>query len=225
MWRVDVIQEIINKKNASNYLEVGVCEGECFFKINAKRKFAVDPFFSIDPIIMKSSFRKFLKKILYNSFVNYYPITSDEFFKKNKYKFDVVFVDGLHTHQQSLKDVLNVLDCLNDNGVIIMHDCNPSTESQAHPSKSHDDAAKLNLPCWTGEWCGDVWKTVVNLRSKREDLQVFVLNCDYGLGVIKKGKSQKLEIELTEKEIENLPYQYLNLLSILQNSWSAYNFF
>ena len=51
--------------------------------------------------------------------------TSDEFFKNNKEKFDLIFLDGLHTYHQTIKDINNSLRNLNSNGIIIIHDCLP----------------------------------------------------------------------------------------------------
>ena len=211
MERIEVIQKIINKKKAKNYLEIGVSKGDCFLKIKAKRKFAVDPSFRIDWDIRKDNIWKKINRKALNTFELYYQITSNEFFKNNKNKFDVVFVDGLHTHQQSLKDILNVLDCLNDDGIIIMHDCNPISEAQAYPAKSLEDALDLKIPGWNGEWSGDVWKTILNLRVTKENLDIYVLNCDCGLGIIKRGNSKSLNIGLDENDIQNLPYQFLEL--------------
>ena len=61
-----------------------------------------------------------------------------------------------------------------------MHDCCPTTPSMAFPAKSfaEAEAQNMNLPGWTSDWCGDVWKTIVHLRSSRNDLAVAVLDCD-----------------------------------------------
>jgi hypothetical protein len=114
---------------------------------------------------------------------------------------DVVFVDGLHTYQQALKDVNNSLINLNEKGVIIIHDCNPPHEAAAYPADSYDHAASLSLPGWTGEWCGDVWKTICYLRSHRNDLKIFVLDCDYGLGIVMRGEPDN-DLDITEDELD-----------------------
>ena len=36
-------------------------------------------------------------------------MTSDTFFKNNKDKFDVIFLDGLHTYEQTIKDINNAI--------------------------------------------------------------------------------------------------------------------
>lgn len=145
----------------------------------------------------------------------FFYMTSDSFFEKKanalfqSEKVDVAFIDGLHTHEQSCRDVLNVLDHLNDRGVILMHDCNPPTFSSAAPAGSLEEASKLNLPGWNGQWCGDVWKSIVYLRSIRNDLSIFVLDCDFGIGVVSKAMSVKT-LNLTADQINAMTYKDLN---------------
>jgi hypothetical protein len=133
--------------------------------------------------------------------------TSDDYFAnvRNSFQYDVVFIDGQHTYNQSLKDVNNSLSNLEENGVIVMHDCNPPHEAAAHPADSYDHASSLNLPGWTGAWCGDVWKTICYLRSTRNDLKIFVLDCDYGLGIITRGEADDC-LKLSEQDIYNMSY-------------------
>jgi SAM-dependent methyltransferase len=218
MNRIDVIQKIIDKTGAQNYLEIGVARGECFLSIKAQRKIAVDP-----------KLRFLLKLKLKSQDAKYYQLTSDNFFAKVKlpHGFDIVFIDGLHTYQQSLKDVENALSVLNENGVIVMHDCNPPDAAAAHPANSPGHAASLGLPGWTGGWCGDVWKTVCHLRSQRMDLRIFTLDCDCGLGIVTKGKPEN-QLELAEVDLRKLTYddlaksrnQFLNLKD--ENSLSEF---
>lgn len=217
--RMYVIQEIIKKIRAKIYLEIGVREGECFLRIRAPKKIAVDPQMLISP----KKKRKYYFKNLSNIFNQYFETTSDDFFKDNhkslnSHGLDVVFIDGLHTYEQSLRDVQNALTYLKDDGVIIMHDCNPLSEAAAYPAQSYHDAESLNIPGFTGEWNGDTWKTIVYLRSRRNDLDVFVLDCDQGLGIIMKRKPESVlaySIEavnhLAYKDLESNRKNILNL--------------
>ena len=136
----------------------------------------------------------------------YFRQTSDDFFAGNsglfeKEKIDVVFIDGLHTYQQSLVDVKNCLKHLSDNGVIIMHDCNPTTEAMASSSFE----LFMDTPNRGKAWCGDVWKTIVHMRLAYKDLNVFVLDTDFGLGVITRGKQEDI-LDYNADEIEKMSY-------------------
>jgi hypothetical protein len=208
--RVTVIQKIIDKKRAKTYLEIGVLAGDAFLRIKIKRKWGVDPHFIIEP----------LKKIRYyfknpfNIFSEYFSMDSDTFFDKEEARLagcgvDVAFIDGLHTFAQSLKDVENTLKYLNNNGVIILHDCNPLSEAAAIPAQSISEVQKMNPPGFTGVWNGDVWKTIAYLRATRKDLRAFVLDCDFGLGIITKEAPENM-LNYSAEEVRNLSYHDLS---------------
>jgi SAM-dependent methyltransferase len=107
-----------------------------------------------------------------------FKMTSDEYFAQHKEKFDIIFIDGLHEAEQVWKDVNNALKCLNPGGRIILHDCNPDREFLQY-KKEYKDVEDNN-------WCGDVWKAFVQARMTRDDLSAYVINRDYGVGVLKK---------------------------------------
>ena len=92
----------------------------------------------------------------------------------------MIFIDGLHLEYQVDQDIENALLSLNDNGIIIMHDCNPPTEW-------HQRERDIQ-----GEWCGTVWKAFVKLRFTKMDISMFTIDTDYGCGVIKKGSQTLL---------------------------------
>jgi hypothetical protein len=109
-------------------------------------------------------------------------MTSDEFFMQNSIKYDVIFIDGLHLYEQAYKDVKSSLGILKENGIIIMHDCNPSSEWL---QREYD----TQVP---GGWCGTVWKAFVRLRMEREDIEMFVVDTDHGVGVLNPNGRQKI---------------------------------
>lgn len=75
-------------------------------------------------------------------------------------------------------------------------------EAAGYPVES--EARKM--PGWENIWMRDVWKTIVYLRSLRSDLQVFVIDCDCGIGIVKKGKPESM-LPYSETEINHLTYQ------------------
>jgi hypothetical protein len=110
-----------------------------------------------------------------------YQMTSDEFFKKidkNK-KYDIIFIDGLHLEEQVMKDILHSLDHLNLNGTIIVHDCNPLSEER---QIEEYEIGK--------NWSGTVWKAFAKLRMTRDDIEMYVIRIDSGVGIIKFGKQE-----------------------------------
>lgn len=216
--RGQVVQYIVNAIHAQTYLEIGVNQGEVFSRIAVAKKIGVDPI----PMATVVS------PIVDNINTYYYQMTSDDFFRDHATticaeKVDLVFIDGLHTYEQSRADVLNALPLLSKKGVIVMHDCSPTLAVMATPATDIDEAGKIaeqNGHVWTGAWCGDVWKTVVYLRSQIESLNVRVLNCDCGVGILTQNPSaQKLPFSpediqsFTFDDLEKNRIEWLNLVN------------
>ena len=131
--------------------------------------------------------------------------TSDNFFINNKEKFDIIFIDGLHHYEQVIKDIYNSLKILNDNGHILIHDCLPRT------------IAHQAIPRYRGSWNGDVWKSIVELRTK-PNLEVFTCEIDFGVGVIrKKVNTDPLNIKISNfknlkfKDYYNKNREFMNI--------------
>lgn len=224
--RYDMIQQCIDvikkKKSKVNYFEIGVQTGFCFFKIKADHKVAIDPSFVIK---WTNRTRAYLTNA--SNFNNkFFELTSDDFFiqQTNYIKaiggIDVIFIDGLHLFEQVVLDVENSLKYLNKGGVILVHDCNPLTESAAIRAYTSDEVREMNPPGWANIWNGDVWKTIVKMRSTRSDLDIKVFNTDHGVGVIRVGIPERV-LPLNESQLQQLTYQdlhnsreeYLNLKS------------
>lgn len=199
--RWDIINHLIKSRKYKKYLEIGVNNGECIKKINAEIKDGVDP-----------------GAETFNPPEVNYPISSDTFFESidETTKYDLIFIDGLHHHDQVDKDINNALNHLNDDGIIVLHDCNPPEyELQTVPRK-------------TGLWNGDVWKSIVRLRCDREDLCVSVIDTDWGVGLVHKG-TQKLYDGLSyDSIIDNWHYfdknrtDILNIISV-DEFYNLYN--
>lgn len=112
-----------------------------------------------------------------------YKITSDEFFAENKKEFDCIFIDGSHVHPQPWHDMNNARASLSFGGTIIVHDLNPTSE------------IIQRVPRETKQWTGDGWKSWLELRSRAKHLEMFVIDTDYGVGIIRKGKG--IDFDLT----------------------------
>jgi len=206
MERSELIQTLIDRKKLRTYLEIGVSGGVVFFQIKCKKKIAVDPFFRFN---WKGKLGEISRNIT-NWRNSYFEIKSDEFFSRlapsflRKKKIDICLIDGMHEFRYALNDVINTLDYLDQDGIIIMHDCNPQT---AEAECSFSDWEKRGF---TGLWNGDVWKVIVYLRALRNDLNIFVADCDHGLGVITRGKNENpLQGFKSFEEIDALSYKDL----------------
>jgi hypothetical protein len=183
MKRTDIINVLIQKYGYKSYLEVGT----------------QDPTSNFDKINAecKVSIEPFPRGEV--TFVG----TSDEYFESitDDVKYDIIFIDGLHHNDQVLKDIENSLNHLSENGTIVCHDCLPSTE-RMQVRDMHN-----------GEWTGDVWKAIAELRVERIDLDIKVVDTDYGCGIIRRGT--------------NIPYQtndnYKSYYYYSMNKWNMLN--
>ena len=143
----------------------------------------------------------------------YFATTSDEFFERHAAELfpsgaDVVFVDGLHTYDQTYRDVRNALGLLRPGGVILVHDCLPASAHEAVAAPSYEAAGRINGPGWNGDWTGDGWKAIVAVRSGHQPAQACVLNCDHGVGIIWKGPGRP-PLSLSLADIDALDYDAL----------------
>ena len=108
MKRWNIIQYLINVNNYKSYLELGTDTGECFEKINIKKKVCVD---------INNKYKG----------LNYH-MSTDEFFMQNMLGYDIIFIDANHEDEFVWRDIQNSLNYLNWNGAIVCHDCNPKKE-------------------------------------------------------------------------------------------------
>jgi ABC-type amino acid transport substrate-binding protein len=180
--RTNIINLLIDKYKFQTYLEIGVrTANDNFNHIKVVMKEGVDPA-PITPVK--------------------YKMTSDDFFKNhiNK-KYDIIFVDGLHTAEQVYKDVINSIDYLNDGGVIVMHDCNPPTE---YHIRSYEEYLKTR-----GQWNGDVFAGFIKLKKDLKDWNCFVINEDFGCGIITQRNLSK-KFESYDDIPENIDWEYFD---------------
>jgi len=157
MQRYDIINKFIEERGYTSFLEIGTYRGDCFNQVRCQLKESVDP----DPEAHAT-----------------YCMTSDEFFEKHHFKYDIIFIDGLHERSQVWRDICNSIGSLRDNGVIVMHDCLPTTEEM---QEWHNVSQQGKL------WTGDVWKAYLKaLRSL--PYFVYVIDTDYGCGIVDSSK-------------------------------------
>jgi hypothetical protein len=198
--RVAVIRSALERVSGRSYLELGVRDGATFAAIDAPTRVAVDPAFTF-----RVPLRDWLRSrvLRATSGTLFFRMKSDAFFRgpaRRLGPFAVVFVDGLHTAEQSHRDVLNALSVLEDGGVVIVHDCNPESAAAAAPTL----AEALSLPGHLHRWNGDVYRTIVRLRT-RGDLRVVVVDADEGVGIVARGANEA-PLDLAEEEIDALTY-------------------
>jgi hypothetical protein len=209
MNRKELIQSLIDKNGYTSYLEIGVLNGHVFLEVRCRTKVAVDPDFHIS---LKGRIKRGLFKAA-NRSARYFETTSDDFFSHHASevykdaKLDIALIDGMHEFEFAIRDVLNCLQYLKDDGIMILHDCNPLSAEAACTFQEWKDRG------YTGTWNGDVWKCILFLISNHPELDVFVLDADEGMGVVRRKKRAGLDgthSQLTIEDLRSMEYKVLN---------------
>ena len=142
-----------------NYLELGVRDG-ANFRVVAKyceNAIGVDitpPPFELDPNM------------------EFHTTTTDNFFETldPEVLFDVVFIDADHSHEQSLKDFLNIKDRVVEDGFILFHDTYPWDWSMTDRGQ-----------------CEDVYKTAKYIKQNLiDEFEIVTLPFNPGVTICKK---------------------------------------
>lgn len=202
--RIRAVQRALEGRVNPVYLEIGVSKGQAFRRIRADEKIAVDPAFKLSERTRRMANAKARA-------THYLETTSDAFFTEQPdflaaRPIDVALIDGLHTYEQVVRDVENTVRYLKEDGVIFLHDCNPALELIGRRAETWADfVAQQKGPLVIGIWSGDVWKSIVYLRSQRHDLRVAVLNCDMGVGVVRKGTPES-RLAYSAAQVDALTY-------------------
>ncbi len=179
--RTYIINKLIKDNDLQSYLEIGVSNPYTnYLKIKCKDKTSVDPCITCE-YFSTESMKQFAKFITHKT-------TSDDFFEMNgDKKYDIIFIDGDHSYEQSLKDLNNALKVLEKDGFVVLHDAKPVDYNSTQISNFEK---KLS-------YNGEVWKTVISaIQSNQPDsLKIGTFPYDFGVTVIKKLSDDVKEIK------------------------------
>lgn len=180
----DVINYFIEKHNYKSYLEIGTWYGNTFNKIvGVDVKHGIEPNPNSDCDLT-------------------HEMTSDQFFREidQDYKYDVIYVDGLHESYQVDKDLKNSIMHLSDDGMIFLDDIWP-------PDISWQITPRVKK---SPGWCGDVWKSYVKLRCTRSDLRMIAFQADKNkwsrISIIRHGNQETIKDPIEQC----LDYEYFD---------------
>jgi len=150
------INRLAQMNGARSYLEIGVSEGSTFFGVGIAQKTAVDPRFRFDVAARRAPGQEF------------HAIPSDAFFTMPEHKarrFDVIFLDGLHTFEQTFRDFCALSGNAHDDTIWIIDDVYPIDVFSA----LRDPKAAASYRKETGRpgasWHGDVYKVVLAIHD------------------------------------------------------------
>ena len=179
MHRYQVVQGILDTYEEPAYLEVGVQDGTTFHLIKSPRKVAVDPVFQFDV-------GEALKRPE-NEGAAYHSVPSDDYFATagSGEAFDVIYLDGLHTFDQTFRDLINALGVLKEGGTIILDDTVPSSYGASLPDESECQRFREILyPESPYLWMGDVYRLVFMLKDYYPQLSYATVNENHGQTVV-----------------------------------------
>ena len=150
--RIHAIRDIIE---ASSYLEIGVYAGGTFFEVDVARKVAVDVKFRFDVNERRDPRAAF------------FEMTSDAYFlgPGAEERFDLIFLDGLHTFEQTLIDLNASLLLSHERSAILVDDTVPSDVYSALPNQRQAIKFRQKAGGKGRGWHGDVFKLVVYIHD------------------------------------------------------------
>jgi len=171
MNRTELINFLIQQRNAQRYLEISTHDKQNNFA----------------HIICKHKATTF-------------PYPSDDFFNHNKVESDIIFIDGVHTEEQVLKDIEYARRTLSKDGIIVLHDCMPPDAWHQRPIEEFRKGEN---------WNGEVWKAVLrefNTTASR----CTVIDTDWGCGIIDTSQTQIPEYKSLPENLDyDLHYRWL----------------
>lgn len=136
---------------AKSYLEIGVSKGHTFLNVNFPLKHAVDPKFQLDVAANSSDS------------VRFFETTSDDFFINKadpNQKYDLMFLDGLHTFEQTFRDFCCSQAHAHDRTIWLIDDVHPNDIFSAHPNQRTTYRHRRRHGLAGKAWHGDVYKLV-----------------------------------------------------------------
>jgi methyltransferase family protein len=147
---------------ARSYLEIGVEQGMTFELVKVAERTAVDHTFAFDTADLLSETTTFAE------------MTSDEFFSDLPAgrQFDLIYVDGMHTFEQTYRDLCNCILHSHPRTAILVDDTLPA---DVYSSLRDEDQALAFREAAGGEstaWHGDTYKVVFAVHD-------FHLGLDY----------------------------------------------
>jgi hypothetical protein len=198
--RPEAINQFIALFHAPGYLEIGVSEGETFFAVNAQRKVAVDPKFRfpVDQAIKE------------NVSCTFHEVASDIYFSDRigpSEVFQVIYLDGLHTFEQTLRDFTNAIRFLASDGVIIIDDIVPNSYQSGLPDQLDSMRVKKVIGDLDHSWMGDTYKLAFFIEAFFPTFELRTIADNHGQGVVWRANPVRRDVNTySAKEIAGLEF-------------------
>jgi hypothetical protein len=196
--RSEVVQAFLDLYPDPHYLEVGVSRGVTLHAVRAARKVGVDPSYKFDPAVEGQAGTE------------YRTATSDAYFGElsREEMFDVIYLDGLHTFEQTLRDLLSALEHLKPHGVIIIDDVYPISYAASIPDLVASKRLRRELGIEKAAWMGDVYRLVFFIQSFCQSLSYAGVAENHGQLVAWRAPRPEASIpQRRVEEVGRMPYE------------------
>jgi hypothetical protein len=211
--RDEVIQSYLDLFDRPTYLEIGVSHGVTFNSVKANRKIAVDPKFEIEPAHREP-----------NS--EYYEIISDLYFEtlaRDAYPFHVIYLDGLHTFEQTLRDLMNAIEFLRRDGIIIIDDVFPDSYHASLQDYRETVAVGNAIKATDHSWMGSTYRLVFFIQSFLPRFNYATVEDNHGQLVMwRANRPPELFFERQIEDISRLEFRHVvterNAFNFLPNT-------
>lgn len=144
------VNRLAHLLSAKSYLEIGVHDGQTILNIEMHTRTGVDPSFQFDTKSETNEHTKFFHQY------------SDDFFYDQPFnsQFDIIFIDGLHTFEQVLRDLTNSISRSHQSSVFLIDDVWPNDIYSAIPDPQIAMRMRAAVGSADQSWHGDVFKIV-----------------------------------------------------------------
>ncbi len=151
-----ILNHLADSRQYRSYLEIGVQNpGANYARIRCADKVGVDP----NPM---------------GNAPGLVRMRSDDFFRSNTRRFDLIFIDGDHRAESAARDIENALKTLTPGGAVVIHDALPPAETF-----TREEDRKANK----GSWTGGVWEAVLR-HFAGSTHRCEIVDTDWGVAVI-----------------------------------------
>jgi len=149
------INSLARLNDAQRYLEIGVSTGQNFLKVDVPFKVGVDPHFHFNYIDYQQDNTQL------------HQMTSDLYWATvcSNEKFDIIYLDGLHTFNQTFRDFCSSLAHAHDNTIWLIDDTLPIGFFAASPNLRFSHYSRNLLGIKETFWMGDVFKVIFAIHD------------------------------------------------------------
>jgi len=172
----DRINRFLRAFGGERYLEIGIEFGRTLEAVHATTVIGVDPAHWINAVRLPAH-------------IQISSLPSDGYFEglasgheAGLKRFDLIFVDGLHTFKQSYRDVINSFNVLDDDGMVIVDDTIPSNSFAALPDKRLAKQLRREHGVNSTDWMGDVYRTVLAVARFHPSIEMVTVEDEHHRG-------------------------------------------